>query len=238
VVQRGDHEAGIGRGRAILDADRPVGDRMNALGTVWSAFVIASGRQKIVIVVAMLVILEAIGSTVLPASSTSPGDALAAHSALPAFFARASVAGPAELVVRAEPKPTATLESTATAAASAPTASASATAAPTPKPTPRPTQKPTSFFLTFTSLTSPISPNNYATAKAKTLAGASCSIDVEYKSGPSTASGLGPTSANSTGIASWTWKVGGRTTPGSWPVTVTCSKGGASRSVSKYLDVV
>jgi micrococcal nuclease len=92
--------------------------------------------------------------------------------------------------------------------------------------------------LTFTSLTSPIHRGSYATATVKTKPGAYCTIVVEYKSGPATAAGLGPKSASSTGVASWTWKVGTRTTLGSWPVTVTCSSGGLSKSVTKYLQVV
>jgi hypothetical protein len=111
---------------------------------------------------------------------------------------------------------------------------------PTPKVTPKPTPKPTpapSLTLTFSSLTSPIGPGYYATATAKTTPGAACSIVVEYKSGPSTASGLGDKTAGSTGVVSWTWKVGTRTTPGSWPVTITCTKSGQTKSVTKYLQV-
>ena len=107
----------------------------------------------------------------------------------------------------------------------------------TPRPTPRPTPTPT-LTLTFTSLTSPVNPGTYATARLKTSPAAYCSIDVEYKSGQSTAAGLGPKYASNTGVASWTWKVGTRTTAGNWPVTVTCSKNGAVRSVTKYLHVL
>jgi micrococcal nuclease len=111
------------------------------------------------------------------------------------------------------------------------------TSARTPEPTPQPTSAPT-FALSFTSLTSPVSPGAFATAKVKTSAGAYCMIVVEYKSGPSSAAGLGPKDASSTGVASWTWKVGSRTTPGSWPVTVTCSDGTNEESVTKYLKVL
>ena len=111
------------------------------------------------------------------------------------------------------------------------------TPAPSPRPTPKPTPAPT-LTLTFTSLTSPVNPGAFATANVKTSPGAHCSIDVEYKSGQSTAAGLGPKYASNTGVASWTWKVGSRTTAGSWPVTVTCSKYGAVRSVTKYLHVL
>ena len=54
---------------------------------------------------------------------------------------------------------------------------------------------------------------------------------------PSTASGLRPKTASSAGAASWAWKVGSRTTPGSWPVTVTCVLGPTQASVTAYLVV-
>ncbi|HEY8869172.1 MAG TPA: hypothetical protein VIM30_07245 [Candidatus Limnocylindrales bacterium] len=45
-------------------------------------------------------------------------------------------------------------------------------------------------------------------------------------------------SAGSTGALSWTWKVGSRTTAGSWPVTVACSKGGDDAAATRYLKVM
>ena len=41
-----------------------------------------------------------------------------------------------------------------------------------------------------------------------------CKIIVMYKSGPSKAQGLGPTSADASGVASWTWTIGPSTTLG------------------------
>jgi len=67
-----------------------------------------------------------------------------------------------------------------------------------------------------------------ATVAARTTPGAQCSIVVRYKSGPSQAQGLGPKTAAANGDVSWSWMVGTRTTPGAWPVTITC--GGASAS--------
>jgi endonuclease YncB( thermonuclease family) len=61
-----------------------------------------------------------------------------------------------------------------------------------------------------------------ATVAAHTTPGAQCSIVVRYKSGPSKAQGLGPKKADAKGDVAWTWMVGTRTTPGSWPVTITC----------------
>jgi hypothetical protein len=122
------------------------------------------------------------------------------------------------------------LVSTATPA---PTPPPPATAAATP--TPRPT---TALSVRITSITSPIAPGSYATVKALTVGSASCSITVIYKSGPSKAAGLGPKTASSTGAVSWTWKVGTRTAPGSWPVTVSCSRSGQSASATVYLSVI
>jgi hypothetical protein len=109
-------------------------------------------------------------------------------------------------------------------------------AGPTPRPTPRPTSG-SSITVRITGLTSPVSRGAFATLVARTTAGASCTIVVEYKSGPSKAAGLGPATANGSGSVSWTWKVGSRTTVGSWPVTVTCSAGGKSASARTSLVV-
>jgi micrococcal nuclease len=79
---------------------------------------------------------------------------------------------------------------------------------------------------------------NRATAAVSTSPRASCSIVVEYKSGPSKAAGLGARAASGAGKVSWTWLVGTRTTPGDWPVTVSCSSGSQSRSAQRYLTVL
>lgn len=101
---------------------------------------------------------------------------------------------------------------------------------PTSTLTPLPTSQITSMpapelFLEIISVTSPVRPGANATLKAKTLPGAQETITVYYKSGPSTAQGLYPKIADSNGDISWTWKVGTRTTPGSWRIVVTASYG-------------
>jgi hypothetical protein len=99
--------------------------------------------------------------------------------------------------------------------------------APVPTPAPTPVATPTSggsSAVKITSLTSPVSGGVTATATARTAAGAACSITVEYKSGPSS-------------VVSWSWTVGTRTTPGSWPVTVTCTAAAATSSATAYLVV-
>jgi hypothetical protein len=74
-------------------------------------------------------------------------------------------------------------------------------------------------------LTSPVAPFSDATLEAKTLPGASCAISVLYKSGPSRARGLVAQEAGGDGRVRWTWRVGSNTTPGTWPIVVSCRKG-------------
>lgn len=64
--------------------------------------------------------------------------------------------------------------------------------------------------------------NGTARVAVQTAAGVSCSIVVTYKSGPSSASGLSSKTTDSQGNASWSWRVGSNTTPGTWPVSITC----------------
>jgi hypothetical protein len=77
------------------------------------------------------------------------------------------------------------------------------------------------------SLTSPVSAGSNATLAVRVSRTATCSITVYYKSGPSHAAGLYP--KRGTRI-SWTWKVGTRTTPGRWPITVSCGSAGTLRT--------
>jgi hypothetical protein len=214
--------------------------RRNGLAWVGAAWSAASGRQRATIITAALVALLALGSLGAPASPPSAGGQGAADAArsqptvTAASFGAASAAASADASASGEPVAVASTTVS-------PSATPRPTAAPTPKltpvPTPKPTPRPASLTLTFASLTSPISRGSDATAVASTTAGAGCSIVVEFASGPSQASGLGSKTASSAGSVSWTWKVGSRTTPGSWPVAITCSAGGATKSVTKYVTV-
>lgn len=89
----------------------------------------------------------------------------------------------------------------------------------------------------FTYLTTPIHRGADATTSVHTASHAYCGIRVTYSSGPSHAQGLGHKYASSSGNASWTWTVGASTTPGYWPVKVTCSKGGHSDSATRKIHV-
>lgn len=74
--------------------------------------------------------------------------------------------------------------------------------------------------LRVVSVTSPVKAGNKATLIAETTPGATVSITVYYKSGPSSAAGLESKLADSSGRVSWTWTVGSRTTPGIWRIVV------------------
>jgi hypothetical protein len=73
------------------------------------------------------------------------------------------------------------------------------------------------------SVTSPIRHGAYATLTVSVVPTATCSITVYYRSGPSHAAGLYPKRG---GRISWMWKVGTRTTPGRWPISVSCGSAG------------
>ena len=113
---------------------------------------------------------------------------------------------------------------------------ASPRAPPTSTPTSTPTPT-TELTLEIVSVTSPVSPGANATLVAKATPGAQCDITVYYKSGPSTAQELYPKTADTSGNVSWTWKVGTRTTPGSWRIVVTASLGGKTVSQTTYFTV-
>ena len=76
--------------------------------------------------------------------------------------------------------------------------------------------------------------NQYATVSIKAMPNTLYTIVVIYKSGPSTAEGLYPKTSNNQGVVSWTWKIGGRTSPGTYRITI---EGGGAR-IDKYFTVV
>ena len=88
------------------------------------------------------------------------------------------------------------------------------------------------------SLTSPARPGADAIIVVGTAPNAACTITVIYKSGPSRAKGLVPEMADAQGRVAWTWRVGTRTTPGTWPIIVSCSLGGRSGRLETSFDVI
>ena len=81
-------------------------------------------------------------------------------------------------------------------------------------------------------VTSPVSPGSYATLVAHVVPARRCTITVLYMSGSSHASGLYPKRARN-GRVSWTWMVGTNTTPGRWPIYVSCGSAGIFRTSFK-----
>lgn len=80
--------------------------------------------------------------------------------------------------------------------------------------------QPAAVTQTLVSLTSPVKRGAYATIIVRTQPNTACSITVYYKSGPSSAKGLEPKTANAYGRCVWTWKVGTNTTLGTWRIVV------------------
>ena len=118
-----------------------------------------------------------------------------------------------------------------TQTADSPAATLAASAATTPTPV-----APAQTVVTF--LNAPITAARglHATLQVRTAPNTSCSIVVNYKSGPSKAAGLGPATSDAAGNVSWTWTVGGNTTVGSWPITVTCGSGSAQTHITVTLE--
>lgn len=140
-------------------------------------------------------------------------------------------AGPTDV-----PDATPSAEPSATAA-TPPTATPKPVATPKPTAAPKPTAKPAALSVSLVAAPGTVSPGSYATVSVRTSGGATCSIVVDYASGPSKASGLVTKVAPSSGLLSWTWKVGTRTSAGTWPVYITCQRGSSSASVETAVHV-
>ncbi|WML54339.1 hypothetical protein RCG17_06745 [Neobacillus sp. PS3-12] len=74
----------------------------------------------------------------------------------------------------------------------------------------------------------------YASVTINTTPGAEGTIEVDYNSGPSTAAGLFPQTANSSGDITWTWKVGTRTAHGTYPVIITINGTTTTETLTVY----
>ena len=86
----------------------------------------------------------------------------------------------------------------------------------------------------FISYPETVSRNELATVEFQGKPNTEYTITVYYKSGASTAEGLEPKISDASGYVSWTWKVGGRTSPGTFRIVV--AGGGESKTV--YFTVV
>lgn len=87
------------------------------------------------------------------------------------------------------------------------------------------------------SVTKAVKPGDDASIAVSTAPNADCTIAVTYKSGPSEAKGLEPQKADAKGMAKWTWTVAQATSPGKWPIKVSCSAAGKSASLETAFEV-
>ena len=99
-----------------------------------------------------------------------------------------------------------------------------AEASETPAPT-ETSQPPPALPLRITKVTRKVAPGGNASVSIKTKKGARCTIEVQYDSGPATASGLGAKRAGNGGSVTWNWVVGSTTKNGTYPIAVSCKEG-------------
>lgn len=102
-----------------------------------------------------------------------------------------------------------------------------ASPAPVPQPNPAPVEE---DKLAVISLTETVSAGETASVAIRGKPHTQYSITVTYKSGPSKAAGLETKTTGADGRVTWSWKVGTRTTPGTYPITI--SGGGESITVN------
>jgi hypothetical protein len=111
------------------------------------------------------------------------------------------------------------------------------------KPTPtkyHPTEPPDVVFdlpVKLTKRTASVARNTRASVTIKTTKGAECGIDVQYKSGSSTAAGLEPKVANAKGAVTWKWIVAQSASKGRAPIVITCTLGDLSGRLDTAVKV-
>ena len=91
--------------------------------------------------------------------------------------------------------------------------------------------------LSLVNLSSPVARSTDATIQVKTAPGATCAITVFYKSVASKAKGLDSKLADRSGLVEWRWRVGYNTTPGKWPIVMTCEQAGSRGELTTLLEV-
>jgi hypothetical protein len=173
-------------------------------------------------------------SLVLILSLTACGTANKPTSAQPAAIATNPSPSTQQTTVTTSPSPSAQPTATQSTISTPNSSKAASAIASTPKPTTKVTPKEETAVVKILSVKSPAPRNSTATLKAKVAPGATASIVVHYKSGPSKAAGLESKKADSDGNVSWSWHVGGNTTLGNWRITV--SSGNSSAETT--FDVV
>ena len=170
--------------------------------------------------IGLAAILVSLALTAEDCSGTAQGVGGGAPSNSPAASVGTSAAEPQA------PTPTAT-----PVAALAPTISRPATPVPTVSKAPISRPAPP-VGITFPAGPASGHPGQVASLAAHYLPRVLCSIVVHYKSGPSTAKGLGAKPTDAAGNVSWSWIIGTNTTRGQWPITVTCGSASAQTYIS------
>lgn len=96
------------------------------------------------------------------------------------------------------------------------------------------------IYFEVTKQPQPVYPGNFDRLMISTGGNYDCSILVDYESGPSQAKGLYSqrTQGGAIGMIWWDWYVGSDTTPGTWPIYITCSLNGQSATVSSSINVL
>ena len=77
--------------------------------------------------------------------------------------------------------------------------------------------------VTLTKRTASVARKANASVTIQTTEGAECGIDVQYKSGSSSADGLEPKVANANGAIRWKWLVGRNESTGKVPIVIVCT---------------
>jgi hypothetical protein len=99
------------------------------------------------------------------------------------------------------------------------------TTAPALAATPEPVPTAVPLTISKVSLTESVARGDAAKVVISTAPAASCTIEVRYSSGKSSAAGLDDQTADASGKASWTWTVGRTTLTGTYPINVHCFLG-------------
>ena len=114
-----------------------------------------------------------------------------------------------------------------------PTATPKPTKTPKPTPTPKPVRR--SVGITIIDYSDTVGRGEYAYIKIQGAPNTDYDCEVEYKSGMSTAQGLGVKQSDANGNVTWKWKVGSRT---SLDYTPTIYIDGGGDSISVDFEVV
>jgi hypothetical protein len=193
-------------------------------GTVVVAFNVLNSRKRIpVFRSSNKLVAGAAWSIVALAMLVAAGAAAPSSSNQPQGSPGVALGGSSPTPTEASPIPTPIL---------GPSPSPKRSPSPSPKPTPpRASPRPVRTPITLVNGPLTAAPNQIVTLYVRTARKTYCTIEVDYSSGASTASGLTPKTSDTGGNVSWTWKVGGRTKAGTWPITVSCGNSSAKTSI-------